>query len=370
MRSCGQGLLAASAAVSILGTCIAADVARNHGLDSSAQMQPLQGAARAGREDTRFFAAVALGLFGHPPDPSAAEADMREIADLGSTGVVLPVFWRSDDYRSTRIGPFAYGVPQSAYDDSEVEIARRAHALGLSFEVLPILQIDRLGPGEWRGTLAPSDWASWWRSYRSFVLHHAEVAERAGAEILSVGSELGTTESDRARWSELIAAVRRFYRGRLIYSANWDHYRSVGFWDLLDGVGLSAYYELADDPSASQSAIDAAWRSHRETILAWARPLGKPLYLTEVGYPAQPGAAVHPWDYTLSEPADVVAQARCYRAFTEAWRGVPELSGVTIWLWDHGKGGPSDPSYAIRGKPAAKLVAEFFRARTGPPSPR
>ena len=290
---------------------------------------------------------------------------MREIAALGATAVVLPVFWRSEDFRSTRIDPFAYGAPQSAYDDAEVEIARRAHRLGLSVEVLPILQIEHIGAGEWRGTLAPSDWETWWRSYRTFVLHHAQVAERAGAEILSVGSELGTTEGDRERWSELIGAVRQVYRGRLIYSANWDHYRSVEFWDLLDGVGVSAYYELARDRSASQAAIDAAWRSHRETILAWARPLGKPLYLTEVGYPAQAGAAVHPWDYTLSEPADVEAQARCYRAFANAWRHVPELSGITIWLWEHGKGGAADPSYAIRGKPAAKLVAEFFRARAG-----
>src|SRR5580765_4316568 len=50
-----------------------------------------------------FFAGVALGLFGHPPDPSVADSDMGEIAALGAPGIVLPVFWRSENVSSTEI---------------------------------------------------------------------------------------------------------------------------------------------------------------------------------------------------------------------------------------------------------------------------
>lgn len=285
---------------------------------------------------------------------------MASIADLGATGVVLPVFWRSADVTSTRIEPFSYGVPQSEYDRATIEIARRAHARGLAIQVLPIIQLERLGVDEWRGTLRSADWDAWWHSYRMFVLHHADVAEAAGAEMFSVGSELGATEHDRRRWADLIRDVRRRFRGYVIYSANWDHYESVTFWDLLDGVGLSAYYELAEREDAPQAELDAAWRAHRDRILEWARPLGKPIYLTEVGYPARAGAAVHPWDYTQDEPIDPEAQARCFRAFAAAWRDVPELGGVTIWIWDHGKSGPGDPSYSIAGKPAAAVVRDFF----------
>jgi hypothetical protein len=93
--------------------------------------------------------------------------------------------------------------------------------------------------------------------------------------------------------------------------------------------------------------------------------LGKPLYLTEVGYPSRSGAAVHPWDYGRRDEPDAEAQARCFRAFTSAWRDVPELAGVTIWIWEHGKAGAGDDSYAIAGKPAAGVIEAFFRARAG-----
>lgn len=294
---------------------------------------------------------------------------MASITALGATGIVLPVLWSSPDATSVTIEPFAYGVPQEDYDRAVVAIAARAHARRLAFELRPIVRLERLAPGDWRGTLHPADWGSWWSAYSRFILHQAEVAQRARAEIFCVGSELGSTESQADRWRRLIADVRRVYTGRLIYSANWDHYRAVGFWDHLDGAGVSAYQELAGSPGASQEQLDAAWRTHRDRLLAWARPLGKPLYLTEVGYPAQSTAAVHPWDYTRRGPPDAEAQARCFRAFTAAWRDTPELAGVTIWIWDHGKGGAGDDSYAIDGKPAAAVVKAFFEARSGRPAP-
>src|SRR5262245_59912665 len=184
------------------------------------------------REPPRFFAAGALGLFGHPPDPSDADADMEAMQAVGANSVVLPVFWLAHDDTSTAIEPLPYGVPQEAYDAAAVEIARRAHARGLAFELLPILKLERLEPGHWRGTLAPKDWSAWWAAYRSFILHHARVAEACRAEIFVVGSELGTTEAQRDLWSALIQEVRSIFHGALLYSANWDHYEAVVFWDL------------------------------------------------------------------------------------------------------------------------------------------
>src|SRR5262245_22686148 len=361
-------------ALAVLGTCaVLAAGCRSSSSERDVPEPPADARARAPgpREDQRhaFFGAVALGLFGHPDDPQAADEDMASIAAMGATGIVLPVFWSSPDATSTAIEPFRYGVPQEAYDRAIVAIAARARARGLAFELLPIVRLERLGPGDWRGTLRPSDWEAWWIAYRRFILHQAEVAERAGADLFCVGSELGSTETQTERWERLIGDVRKLTRARLIYSANWDHYREVLFWHRLDGVGLSAYHELADGPGASQERLDAAWRAHRDAILAWARPLKRPLYLTEVGYPAQSGAAVHPWDYTRRDAPDPEAQARCFRAFSRAWRDVPDLAGVTIWIWDHGKGGPEDDSYAIAGKPAAAVVRDFFLWRARTPSP-
>ena len=53
-------------------------------------------------------------------------------------------------------------------------------------------------------------------------------------DLFVIGSELVTTESHQDEWLRTIDVVRQTYHGRITYSSNWDHYRSVGFWDRQD----------------------------------------------------------------------------------------------------------------------------------------
>ena len=79
-----------------------------------------------------------------------------------------------------------------------VRAIRRAHRAGLRVIVFPILTLRRTRPGEWRGTLAPTSWDDWWRSYDAFIGHYAAIAarENAAAFVLSVPS--GCTNSARS----------------------------------------------------------------------------------------------------------------------------------------------------------------------------
>ena len=47
----------------------------------------------------------------------------------------------------------------------------------------------------YRGEIGPdftaADWAAWFASYRPFILHYAEMAERTACELFCVGCELG-----------------------------------------------------------------------------------------------------------------------------------------------------------------------------------
>ena len=47
--------------------------------------------------------------------------------------------------------------------------------------------------------------------------------------MMSVGSELVSTENKIDEWKRTIKAVREIYKGQLTYSSNWDHYTSVAF---------------------------------------------------------------------------------------------------------------------------------------------
>ena len=77
----------------------------------------------------------------------------------------------------------------------------------------------------------------------------------------------------------------------LTYSANWDSYDRVKFWDALDYVGLTGYYELVSTNDATETEMRAAWVRIRDGLSRWQRGVGRPLVFTEIGYPSIDGGA-------------------------------------------------------------------------------
>jgi hypothetical protein len=299
---------------------------------------------------------MALGLWGDGrTDVGRFDRAIDEIAALGATHVALVTTWSQRDVRDVRVAPGVRTV-----DDATVRHAM-AHArqAGLDVLLFPILTLDQVAPGEWRGTLAPRDVDAWWQSYERFILHHAAMAAEGGAESLLVGSELGTTEAWRDRWYHLIGRVERVFAGRLVYSANWDHYRQVSFWSRVDVVGVTGYFELARGRDPGEDELGRGWAAVQGELTAFAAAQGKPLWLTEVGYASMDGAAARPWDYSMDAAVDVEEQRRCYAAFVAAWSGVDALRGVFFWIWD-GPGGARDRGYTPRGKPAEAVLRQWL----------
>jgi hypothetical protein len=308
----------------------------------------LAGVARADRIE-----GVALPLYHGDHDWLAA---LDEIAGLGATHVSLPVFWRQSDVRANQVYP---DPAVTVADDRLRAVIRHAHARNLRVLLFPIIELDVVKRGEWRGTLVPADPAAWWASYERFVLHYAAIAAEEKVAILSVGSELGATEKWRERWWHLLGRVERSFPGELLYSANWDHYGAVTFWDRLDYVGVSAYFGVTTRADADEAELLRGWKRELGTLLAFARGLKKPLVLTEVGLPSRDGAATAPWDYTRRAAVDLEEQRRGYAAFFAAWRAQPALGGAFVWHW-FGEGGLGDGSYTPRGKPAEQVVRRAY----------
>ncbi|MCK5798780.1 MAG: hypothetical protein KAI47_16420 [Deltaproteobacteria bacterium] len=310
---------------------------------------------RAGHLARGFVRGMALG---HHTDISTSdlERSLRELRELGTSHVSLVVQWSSRDVRSSKIAP---RKGHTTSDRSLIRMILRTRAHGMKVLLFPIVDIQVRKPLEWRGVIKPSKWQNWWQNYRRFILHYAHIAARTNVAIFCVGSELVSTEKMRKRWASLIGAIRKVYHGKLIYSANWDHYAPVVFWDLLDYVGLTAYYTLAQKKDAMEDVMVQAWRGIRKKLLAWAHKKRRRLLFTEVGYPSLDGGAVHPWDYTQGTSYDPEEQRRAFRAFTRAWSNTPELQGVIFWDW-YGPGGKGDTRYTPRGKPAAAVIKHWF----------
>ncbi|MHC4217405.1 MAG: glycoside hydrolase family 113 [Planctomycetota bacterium] len=301
----------------------------------------------------------------HISDLSLYLGAVEAIADLGANAllVVSPMFQQRVDSIEIRY------LPQRCPTDEQlVAILRRARSRGLHTTLLPIVLVEEPGPDDWRGVIRPAEPAAWWSSYDRFIDRFLDIALAGDVDAFSVGSELNSMESDVDRWRRVIERVRGRFEGALTYTANWDRYHAVPFWSRLDHISVSAYFELATVPGAPVEQLVRAWDAERDRLLQFARSRDRPLMLMEVGYPSLPTAAVHPWDYVPrgEVTTDHDAQARCYRAFFDAWTptltrpGSPAL-GFHCYLWDpYDHGDTPDTGYGVKGKPALDVIGEAF----------
>jgi hypothetical protein len=299
-----------------------------------------------------------LGLFSEDPQWSYVDMlDEMKAAGVNYAAIVVPYYMKTardtEVFRHPR-----FSMPMSTVRRTIADARQR----GMEIFLFPILRVEDQRFG-WRGELAPADVDAFYRSYTEFILSFARLAQELKVPLLSVGSELSTMDIHEQRWRLLISKVRKVYSGKLTYSANWDHYDKVPFFDALDYAGITGYFELAkpgEDPTVEQ--LVEAWRHHAIQILRWRHKVGKPLLLTEVGYLSQKNAAAWPWKEGADEPLDLELQRRCYEAVRRIWDKEPTLAGLYFWNW-FGWGGETSKEYTPRNKPAAQEVQKWFVGR-------
>jgi hypothetical protein len=315
---------------------------------------------------TGEFRGVSLQLHSSDPD-HPYETLVDEIANSGANTVNLVVPGWQENASSTSI---FIDVRKGPTPKRLVEIIRHARKKGLHVVLMPIVLLENGREGEWRGKIGPEKWdgdaaaTHWWEEYNSYILHTARLAQEGGADVFMVGSELVGVESQTDRWKALIAEVRKVYTGRLSYSANWDHYKPVDFWGVLDIVGMTTYYDLCGDKKPTMDVLLATWKGIRKEVLEWQAKIGRPLLFTEAGWPNQITAAQFPWDYYRSpDKPDPKLQADCFESFFRTWADEPAVAGWLVWEWRTSldqKPDEKDTSYNPEGKPAMAIIKKYF----------
>jgi hypothetical protein len=317
---------------------------------------------------TAFQRGVGLGLFATDPEYDYGHL-LDEIVAHGATDVLVVLSWYQREIKSHELAARAGFSPSDA---TVLRTLGQARARGLRVSLMPIVRLEQRTPTEWRGRITPvAGHDVWFEHYGRYLLRMASLAEQAGVERFSVGSELLSLERHEASWRALIAQVRERYQGLLYYSANWDHFDPIRFWDALDEVGVTAYFELSrDEEPPTKEQLAAAWRRPRHGLGALAARAKRPVVITEVGYPSLKSAARYPWDETRSGAVDLALQALLYEAFCDAFSDQPFLGGAYFWNW-FGFGGPDDGSYTPRKKPAADVMRRCLQRPSwgGAPAP-
>ncbi len=286
---------------------------------------------------------------------------IREVAGMGADTVLIGADFYQKNAASGRLYLNPEKTPTIPQWSKLIGIARKE--CGLKVVLAPkILLADPVG-SEWRGVIQPPSWSQWFRQYRRIINHFADIAQTGGVEVLMIGSEMVSAEKHTEEWLEVIRQVRRRYRGQLTYSANWDHYQPVKFWHALDLIGMTSYYKLSDEVCPPVDALVKAWQPIKRSILDWQKDIGKPILFTEVGWCSQEGASIEPWNYYHKQEATRkghVEQRNCYEAFMRVWSDVPQVGGVIWWEWTTYGGGKDCYNYTPKGKPAEKLLRDWF----------
>lgn len=348
---------------------------------------------------------------------------VREIANTGADTVCLSVAAYQENCSSSVIFIEQRKIPSP---DRLVKLIQLAKSLNKRVILMPIVLLEKGRAKEWRGMINPEDWASWWQYYTDYILLYANIAESNGVDLFMVGSELVSTEDQTDKWQGVIQRVRDqnrryldsqfrqhlrekfptykaadfkekfsidnidsfdysqtpsdqitpaltaiyepFWADRhllLSYSSNWDHYKVVKFWDSLDAVGMTSYYNLNPDKQNDPTleSLLAAWQPIKKDIFEWQQTIGKPVIFTEVGWCSQQGSSIEPWNYYHSTTVNLAEQQRCMDSFLKTFSGEPWVGGILVWKWRDSPemvGGEADFGYTPVNKPVMKTIQNYF----------
>ena len=286
--------------------------------------------------------------------PTTAET-LRQMKKDGCEWVSILVTWYQNAIDSTTIEPLEFTPTDAAI----IQAINTAHSLGMNVVLKP--HVDIL-TGDWRGDITFSDeagWQAWFASYNQFLGHYLDLAQANNVQTVIIGTELMGTEPREADWRNTISLARTRFSGQLTYDANHTSFYSVKWWDALDFIGVSAYFNLTNSSSPTIAEIKTAWEPYKKILRALAAYYEKDIVFTEIGYMSRDGTNIHPWDYHLATNPDLQEQADCYQAALETFYNETWFKGMYWWAWSWDPS-TDDNGYDIYNKPAETIVRQWY----------
>ncbi|MBI5144417.1 MAG: hypothetical protein HZA30_05055 [Candidatus Omnitrophica bacterium] len=279
----------------------------------------------------------------------------------GVESVAIIVTWYQDHYNSTEIR----ATDRTPSDSSVRHVIRKAHEYGMKVMLKPHIDLisDEGCNRSDIGFNTFDKWDSWFASYMSFIGHYTRMARDEDVEFFCVGTELTFASRQEGFWKDsVIRDVRKLFKGQITYAANWDEYKDVKFWDLLDYVGIDAYFPLAQKSNAASDELVSGWKNWLAEIEAFQRKIKKPVIFTESGYCSAGTASSKPWEDALKTMPNTSLQKECYKALIETFWDKPWFFGIYWWVWNTypQSGGENNSSFTPQNKPAMEYLKTAY----------
>jgi hypothetical protein len=278
-----------------------------------------------------------------------------------SCWVEMPVLLYQSSLTSTIIEPgnstplvsaFSYGIQLAHLEDLHVFVAA-------------LLQVD--GPQPWAGAIQFPTYAQeqqWFQSYWQGFKPYIQAAARAGAEQFAIGTEEEWLQEHApdSLWNGLIENIHSIFPGTLTYDMNWSALpQQPRTWmrnPLLKMVGISAY--LPQSPTQerlNQQQITHLWKTTALPELdTFAQRLGRPVFISEIGYRDTADALYSPWKSVSSAPIDRQEQMLACSAALGSLMPDTYIYGIFFWGWS------STGSFDLVGSQAAAAIRSYYQS--------
>lgn len=210
-----------------------------------------------------------------------------------------------------------------------------------------------------------AEWKTFEDSYTRFIMAYVQLAQQVNADIFCIGTELEKFVTNRPEyWDSLIIEIKKVYKGKLTYAANWDEFKRTPFWKSLDYIGVDAYFPINKSKTPSVEECIEGWKTHKNVIKELSDTFKKPVLFTEYGYRSMDFTAKEPWvsDHTI-QTLNFEAQTNATKALFETFWNEEWFAGGFVWKWFHNHekvGGEKDNQFTPQNKPVEKLIKAYY----------
>ena len=245
-----------------------------------------------------------------------------------------------------------------------IQYAKAFQKQGINIMVKPQIWVWR---GEFTGLIemkSEENWQILEKSYEDFIVAYAKSAAKINAEIFCIGTELEKFVLNRRDyWKQLIHKIKKVYKGKLTYAANWDEYKKLTFWNQLDFIGVDAYFPLSEKETPTVTDFEKGWKPHKIEIQQLQKKFQKPILFTEYGYRSVHFNGKQPWKVDdIEGNINFQAQVNGLQAIHNQFWKEDWFAGGFVWKWFHAhekSGGKNNNRFTPQNKPAEQLLKKL-----------
>lgn len=295
---------------------------------------------------------------------SINQTHIQPVITVNSNHVALMPFGFIRDLASPTI---TFNSTRQWFGETEnglIQYAKGFQKQGIKIMVKPQIWVWR---GEFTGLIemkSEENWQILEKSYEDFIVAYAKSAAKINAEIFCIGTELEKFVLNRPQfWEQLIRKIRKEYKGKLTYAANWDEYKKLTFWNQLDFIGVDAYFPLSEKETPTVTDFEKGWKPHKIEIQQLQKKFQKPILFTEYGYRSVHFNGKQPWKVDdIEGNINFQAQVNGLQAIHNQFWKEDWFAGGFVWKWFHAhekSGGKNNNRFTPQNKPAEQLLKKL-----------